>query len=55
MRNIALDTNGYAAFKQGDPDAIAVIQYAPLIGVSSIVLGELLSGFAAGQRQIANQ
>ncbi len=55
MRNIALDTNGYAAFKQGDPDAIAVIQHAPLIGVSSIVLGELLSGFAAGQRQIANQ
>lgn len=55
VRNILLDTNGYSAFKRGNPDAIAVIQHTPLIGVSSIVLGELLSGFAAGQRQATNQ
>jgi len=54
MRDILLDTNAYAAFKRGVPEVIEVIRHAPLIGISSIVLGELLAGFAVGSREAAN-
>lgn len=55
MRSIALDTNAYAAFKRGDEQIVAVLQYAPSIIVCATVLGELLGGFAAGQRESANR
>lgn len=55
MRPIALDTNAYAAFKRGDEQIVAVIQHAPSIIVCVTVLGELLGGFAAGQRESANR
>jgi predicted nucleic acid-binding protein len=55
MRPIALDTNAYAAFKRGDEQIVAVLQYAPSIIVCATVLGELLGGFAAGQRESANR
>lgn len=55
MRPIALDTNSYAAFKRGDEQIVAVIQHAPSIIVCVTVLGELLGGFAAGQRESANR
>lgn len=50
MSPILLDTNAYAAFKRGQAAAVDVMQRAPSIGVNSIVLGELLGGFAAGTR-----
>ena len=55
MRNILLDTNAYAAFKQGVPDAVEMIRHTSMIGVSSVVLGELLSGFALGSREAVNR
>lgn len=55
MRAIAIDTNAYAAFKRGEPQIVAVLQHAPSILVSVTVLGELLGGFAAGQRDSANR
>lgn len=55
MRPILLDTNAYAAFKRGDEQIVAVLQYAPSIIVCATVLGELLGGFAAGQREGANR
>lgn len=55
MRPILLDTNAYVAFKRGDEQIIAVLQYAPSIIVCATVLGELLGGFAAGQRESANR
>jgi predicted nucleic acid-binding protein len=55
VRNILLDTNAYAAFKRGAPDAIQVIRHAPIIGVNAIVLGELLGGFAVGTREAINR
>jgi predicted nucleic acid-binding protein len=54
MREILLDTNAYAAFKRGVPEVIETIRHAPFIGISSIVLGELLAGFAVGSREAAN-
>lgn len=55
IRNILLDTNAYVAFKQGTADAVEVLQHAPRIGLNSIVLGELLSGFAVGTREQENR
>lgn len=55
MRSILVDTNAYVAFKQGIPDAVAVIQHAPTIGINSVVFGELLCGFARGRRKVVNR
>jgi len=55
IRNILLDTNAYVAFKQGRSEAVEVLQHAPRIGLNSIVLGELLSGFAVGRREQENR
>jgi tRNA(fMet)-specific endonuclease VapC len=55
VKGIVLDTNAYAAFKRGSPEAVEIIRHVPLIAVSSIVLGELLAGFAVGSREMANR
>lgn len=55
MKKILLDTNAYAAFKRGDRDAVEILRRVETIGVSTIVLGELLSGFAAGSREVDNR
>ena len=55
IRDIILDTNAYAAFKRGAADAIEVLRHVHRIGVNSIVLGELLSGFAVGAREEENR
>jgi tRNA(fMet)-specific endonuclease VapC len=52
VNDILLDTNAYAAFKQGQPDAVEIVQRAIRLTVSSSVLGELLAGFAVGSREI---
>ena len=55
VRDVLLDTNAYVAFKRGTPDAVDVLRHAPRIGMSSIVLGEVLSGFAVGTREAENR
>lgn len=55
LREILLDTNSYSAFKRNLADAVEVIQHAPIIGISTVVLGELFSGFAVGSRESANR
>jgi predicted nucleic acid-binding protein len=55
MTAILLDTNAYVAFKQGLPDAVDIVQRAPQITMSSVVLGELLAGFAIGSREEQNR
>ena len=55
MRQIALDTNAYVAFKRGDAGVVTVLQHAPSILVSVTVLAELLAGFAAGGRESSNR
>lgn len=54
MNPILIDTDAYVAFKRGRPQAIAILQHAPMIAVNTIVLGELLSGFAAGSKEKDN-
>lgn len=55
VRAILLDTNAYTAFKQNAPEALEIIQQAPLIGISSIILGELLGGFVFGFKEEVNR
>jgi len=55
VTRILLDTNAYAAFKRGHPDAAAVVQRAAVVALTPVVLGELLGGFAAGAREQQNK
>lgn len=55
MRAIALDTNTYVAFLRADPGAVRVVQAAEALRISTVVLGELLAGFACGTREERNR
>lgn len=55
MRPILIDTNAYVAFKEGETSIIDVFQNAENIGISPIVLGELLSGFEYGNKPKKNR
>ena len=55
VRDVLLDTNAYVAFKRGLPDAVDVLTHVHRIGMNSVVLGELLSGFAVGTREEGNR
>jgi predicted nucleic acid-binding protein len=54
IRRILLDTNAYSAFMNNLDDAVDVIRHAPAFFLNSVVLGEMLSGFAAGSREEKN-
>ena len=51
MRAVLLDTNAYAAFMLGAPEVVDVVAHAEKLFLTSIVLGELLGGFAASTRE----
>lgn len=55
MRPILIDTNAYTAFMLGDAAVVEVVAHAERICLNSIVLGELLGGFAAGTRESKNR
>ena len=55
MIRILLDTNAYTAFKRGNADAVETLRRVDQIGISVIVMGELLAGFAAGSHEIRNR
>ncbi len=55
MRPIALDTNTYVGFKRGDERCLEVIQNADRLLLGTTVIGELLAGFACGQREARNR
>ncbi len=53
-KRILIDTNVYSAFKRNDAGVIAVLRKVEYIGVSVIVLGELIGGFQYGGRARKN-
>lgn len=55
MSDILLDTSACAAFRRGQAEEIEVIQFAPVIIRNSLVVGELLAGFAAASRELQNR
>ena len=54
MRPVLLDTNAYTAFMLGAAEVVDVVAHAEKLLLNSIVLGELLGGFAAGTREPKN-
>ena len=55
MSGLILDTNAYVAFKRGMDGAVEVLGFAVEIVVPAVVLGELLAGFACGNREAENR
>lgn len=55
MRPILIDTNAYSAFMVGNAEIVDVIAHSERLFLNTIVLGELLSGFAAGAREAQNR
>ena len=55
MRPVLLDTNAYASFKRNEASIIEIIQHAPVIGISPIVIGELIAGFDGGNKAKQNK
>lgn len=55
MSGLILDTNAYVAFKRGMNGAVEILSLAEEIVVPAVVLGELLAGFACGDREADNR
>jgi predicted nucleic acid-binding protein len=55
MKKILVDTNVYVAFKRNDARAVELLRGVEYIGVSAIVLGELLAGFRCGSKEKENR
>jgi tRNA(fMet)-specific endonuclease VapC len=55
LKKILIDTNFYTAFKSNQRESIRLIQEAELVGINVIVIGELLAGFRAGNKENRNR
>ena len=55
MKSVLIDTNIYSYAMKGDPEIVIILQQASEIGICSITIGELLSGFKAGKKESANR
>ena len=55
MNGILVDTNIYSEAMRGNAEVVAALRRVPHIGFSSISVGELLSGFKAGNRERKNR
>lgn len=51
---VVLDTSAYSWFRRGAPELVSILQQADQVLVPSIVIGELLAGFAVGSRKREN-
>lgn len=55
MKHILIDTNIYSYALRGDQAVINILQKAEVIGLSSISIGELFSGFKGGSKEKKNR
>ena len=56
MKKIFLDTNSYSVLFDGkDRNLIEEVMYSETIFISTIVIGELLTGFRAGSKEKENR
>lgn len=55
IEEFLIDTSAYSAYKSGANDALEVFQQARLLVLNSVVIGELLSGFAVGRYEKRNR
>jgi tRNA(fMet)-specific endonuclease VapC len=52
---LLIDTNIYSHAMRGDTEIIKTLQQIAHIGITAISIGELLSGFKAGNKEKANR
>ena len=55
MNRLLIDTNIYSAAMRGDAEIVRLLRRVAHIGISSVSVGELLSGFRAGSREQKNR
>jgi tRNA(fMet)-specific endonuclease VapC len=55
MNAVLIDTNIYSYAMRGDAEIIKTLQQVAQIGISAISIGELLSGFKAGNKELTNR
>ena len=55
MRHLLLDTNVLADFFAGDPETVEAFQRADSLALNTVVMGEMLAGFALGIRPRENR
>lgn len=55
MKKVLIDTNIYSYAMKGDIDVTNHMKQIDVIGISTISLGELLSGFKGGRREETNR
>lgn len=55
MKKIMIDTNIYTSFKRNDTFSVEILRRAEFIGISIVVLGELLCGFKGGSKERKNR
>ena len=55
IRRLLIDTNIYSYALKGDGDVIEILRKVEEIGFSVISIGELLSGFKGGGRELKNR
>ncbi len=55
MNRLLIDTIIYSGALKGDADIVRVLRKVSHIGITAISIGELLSGFKAGNRERENR
>jgi len=55
MKRLLIDTNIYSLALRGDQGVAEILQKADVVGLSTISIGELLSGFKGGSRDAKNR
>ena len=55
MSRYCLDTSAYSHLRRGIPNVVGIVDSAEWIGVPTVVIGELWSGFLAGGRRERNR
>lgn len=55
MKRVMIDTNIYSLAMKGDPEVVDNLRKIDRIGISTISVGELFSGFKAGSREEKNK
>lgn len=55
MKQALIDTNIYSNALKGEKDAVTLLKELRLIGISTISIGELLSGFKGGRKEKENR
>jgi tRNA(fMet)-specific endonuclease VapC len=55
LSSFCLDTSAYSNFRRGNEAVATLLDQAELVGVSTIALGELRSGFLLGGRRQRNE